>query len=107
MINKQIDALVAEKIFPEKVTEAWGKKWFIDKEEGNQKYLTFIPKFTEDIAAAWQVVEKMNKPFFIWKDIDGYYGARFDSMKYSSRDIVEPAAAICIAALRTVGVEIE
>lgn len=81
----------------------------------NFHQLAWVPLFSTDISAAWQVVEKMREGLrdFHMESYDcekkgkGYFVAfwgNFDDW-FDAPD-ASPARAICLAALRAVGVEI-
>lgn len=75
---------------------------------------TSLPKYSEDIAAAWEVVEKLksnsqNHMIDIFWDVDLWYCHIHSHDKIERHVYGEETAphAICRAALKSVGVEVE
>lgn len=118
---REIDRLVAEKVmgwkpqpFPEESTNDWGSGW--DKIEwpwtrksdcAEDAIEAYFP--TEDIAAAWEVVEKLTREcsltFWSLKENGGWAGeARGDGLHEANADTMP--LLICDLALRAKGVEI-
>ena len=102
MTNREIDALVAEKVMGLKFYHASGEPDLV-KVDGKK---TDIPKYSTSIEAAWQVVEKipnMDMQFCgdNWCKVTfGYKGDTFTIESHTA------PLAICLAALKAVGVEI-
>lgn len=105
--SRELDTLIAEKVMmldPELI-EAWNDaskhpSWVISRFDQ-------LPRYSSDIKAAWQVVEKIKNLNFIgptpngkWNVVIGcqndgdYFGVIADTAPH----------AICLAALKTVGV---
>jgi len=124
--GRELDALVAEKVM--------GWKW-LERDEFNeyrhltpngQKIQVAVPRYSTDIAAAWQIVEKIKfmqpgweiyglKPDHLQKFTIEYNGfgwrAGWAPVKLDGNMTIEAEAeaaphAICLAALRAVGVEV-
>ena len=87
-----------------------GKPWWNDY-AGEMMLDNAVPAYSEDIAAAWEVVEKLHFDFTITSNtpypsddedcwLADFYGGEFEG-KGST-----PAHAICLAALMTVGHEL-
>lgn len=120
---REIDALVAEKvmgkcyyraehktfsgryIYKDRHLNGWQKEEYVN---GRYKEWEFYgPHYSTDIAAAWQVVEKLNKDdFYMDYDINEYR-CQFKKGRQMFERAETAPLAICKAALRTVGVEIE
>jgi hypothetical protein len=109
--GRELDALVAEKVMGIEVDRApWGELYV-----GKEGY-DVVPAYSTDIAAAWEVVEKVTreteKRFTLWQ-APTYYVARFKHYDYwhegcDSRQALQAKAdtaphAICLAALKAVG----
>lgn len=106
---RQIDVLVAEKVLQWKRgrTEYGEMPW---KAPDGKGYL-FVPRFSSDIAATWQVVEKMREreTYIAVECHPNYWRAVvYDGNWYFelSEHADTAPLAICLAALRTVGVEV-
>jgi virulence-associated protein VagC len=104
---REIDRLVAEKVMGWKdAFEVWGLDdvWITD--EGEKRI--FNP--TTEIADAWQVVEKLTygktdfETYFELQLFYMHYYAKF--RKHEAKAETAPLA-ICLAALKAVGVEVE
>lgn len=102
MTDRELDALVAEKVF-------------------NQKYKVAIwemPYYSRDIAAAWEVVEKIielypDLPFGVEYSFCGtsegykWYAELNPEPDFGPKYMADTAPkAICLAALKAVGVEV-
>lgn len=72
-----------------------------------------VPRFSEEIAAAWEVVEKLRRErmnISVVSDEDGGWNVEmWDYNNRQSKEVFADTApeAICLAALRACGVEIE
>jgi len=107
---REIDALVAEKVME---WEDHGKigmapKGILPSEEYYARYFApqfEIPNYSTDISAAWEITKKFRLPWSIGECSDGDYEC------YISNNITEyaetAAKAICKAALKAVGVDID
>lgn len=102
------DALIAEKIF--------GYEVFLIASEmymNADGLMTDLPHYTTDIAAAWQVVEHMKAPDTEpgWEDNHSLFADFCGAFRCGSSvfDVMWQLTpeTICLAALRTVGIEIE
>lgn len=118
MTNHEIDCLVAEKImgwtrFIEDTEAGQMNSW--DNECGRQ---SLLPNYSSDIEAAFEVTRRMWKKNFRMEmhtlqhpEYGLVYLVRFRRKKvggkYQSEDSEKPAEAICLAALKTVGVEVK
>jgi len=107
----ELDLLVAEKVMGEFVqthTQHDGSEKFC------QQCSNDFPKYSTDIAAAWEVVEKMKEEFYFNLHLNrqGNYEARFQGSILAKEEIMGAAYsesaphAICKAALAAKGVEI-
>lgn len=115
MTNREIDALVAEKVM------GWQKEpMHLADDEGNslvrwfgpnrQLHLGLLPEFSTDIAVAWLVVEKMRDHCFTLtrericsdRPIDGYYAVIGATGQWAET----APRAICLAVLKAKGVEV-
>ena len=111
--GRELDLLIAEKIMGLEIADS-----LVDELE--DYYPTYkvtddedwselpVPKYSTDIAAAWKVVEKMKNnhwPFYL-ANYDNKWSCQF--AKDSSHAISDQVPhAICLAALKAKGVEIE
>jgi uncharacterized protein (DUF1330 family) len=116
--GRELDALVAEKVMGYKI--GWLTEYGF-KKEFERKVIALkgdrydnIPRYSTNISDAWQVVEKVGKEFLVRKRLEGNdYRAfiiTFDNYlghkEYYAHAKTAPLA-ICLAALRAVGYEIE
>lgn len=106
----QLDALVAERVMG----------WSV-RRDGNSYYCTqknggfFVPRFSSDMGAAWQVVEELAKNGLVVEirhNAKGKFQVTGVNCWRETRrpeEVIDPSApiAICLAALRFVGVEVE
>jgi hypothetical protein len=67
-----------------------------------------VPSYTTDISAAWEVVEKMDE-WIVQRARDGDYWVtvRFGESWYLSGWVKSAPEAICLAALKAVGVDVD
>jgi hypothetical protein len=118
--SRELDALVAEKVMGLKqVHRAYdlgepvtGELYF----DNNQDWGT-VPFYSTDIAAAWSVIDHlialasaaMDQPYFELRTCGSYYTAVWDTEERDWPTVTEDAdtapLAICLAALKAVGVE--
>ena|SRR5258706_9749470 len=119
MTNREIDALVAEKLMGWKKYPANSpeNKMDFDQWVGEDQRVvpqTEPPPYSTNISDAWIVVEKMKKDWLILIDNDksGKWDAFFKHMtaedkSYTSFNQESAPMAICLAALKSFGVTIE
>ena len=108
MTNREIDALIAEKVMGIDVHTKEEKGWetvYIDKKDW-----TSIKKYSTDIAAAWEVVEELIKDgiFLMSGDkstVHVYFGRNGPNCNKTGADTA--FLAICLAALKAKGVDVE
>jgi hypothetical protein len=97
--NRELDALVAEKIMGAEIT----RTTIVTGEFGNEMVIAEDPHYSTDISAAWEVVEKLNPTLFLsisWAE--GYEVSCYDpTANMSVLLAVSDSAprAICLAAL--------
>ena len=122
MNNREIDALVAEKVM------GWSQVYINDYPIANApEYLyppsdfapeepEIVPHYSIDISAAWQVVEKMidneslDFPDFKLENYGFWRALFFDAVQNREHGMDEAMTApmaICLAALKAKGIEIE
>lgn len=110
MTPREIDALVAEKVMGCDVVGLnpgsvyWGKPECMKDEHSEHQDIAF---YSTDIAAAWEVVNKMRSAHnwdFELVVTDGGAHARFKGMHLFAETA---PTAICLAALRAVGVAVD
>jgi hypothetical protein len=127
--GRELDALVAEKVMGLRRVTEYSEEFayphypgdFVNS-DGHRVFSSFdepthqLPKYSSDISAAWEVVEKFIKfnPFWeendsLWFDLSptkppGWYCNFGDSSTSVYADTAP--LAICLAALKAVGVEI-
>jgi hypothetical protein len=112
----ELDALVAEKVMGWTIDKLHGFTVVINPEMKKNDWIAFLngfspyPAYSTDIAAAWSVVKKFDYLYlFRSPEInDGMYECKLtmaDERKYYALSESAPHA-ICLAALRAVGVEI-
>jgi hypothetical protein len=101
--GRELDRLVADKVFG------------IRSEVSGDYILEpmYIPKYSTDIAAAWGVVEKLKEKFIVaaesYRNIHSCYIIKPDEGEGKIelfREGKSPSHAICLAALKAVGVEL-
>lgn len=116
--GRGLDALVAEKVMgwqwqqwapnpeqPHLAPPGYGRPhpdhWWLGR-----SIFELVPNYSTDIAAAWLVVEHMERTrpneFMLWTE-QGQWGAEFDND--ISRFALAAPLSICVAALAAVGVE--
>ena len=136
MNNREIDRVVEEKIMGAVWRRVYSDRWmryneghrYLSNDPDNTDPLAtgdeplipgyYIRPYSTDIAAAWQVVEKMDKGFVFslyspdpyLEDEERKWEARF--IRRANRIVYYKEAstaliAICLAALKAVGVEME
>jgi len=125
MTPRERDALVAEKVFGNKVSwfslhvNSLGYEENLPDKDGDcpmQLMLadgewSTIPKYTTDISAAWEVMEKMRKSGCLVSVHNVFGGYRSTVVPHEHDafwgDAPTAPEAICLAALRAVGVDVD
>ena len=114
MDNRELDALVAEKVMDYRKDRAGnllppnflGTPWQALVNSG-------APPFSTDIAAAWQVIERWDEQGWDWEITTGknniHVWVLTDNERVFAHRGIAPEAplAICLAALKACGVELE
>lgn len=116
MTNRELDGVVAEKIFGWRAgndpKQPWVKGWFTP----DGAWYMGTPSFCDDISAAWLVVEKLREYGFLLESVgDGIHWAvnlmnppNTNNIRAEIDVIAETAPkAICLAALKACGVEVD
>ena len=105
-VGKELDCKIAEKVMGWKIgvdpAEDGGVSWFVESNGGDWVETGYYPdnfKPSTDIKVAWEVVEKMNRPYIIASTEDGESWVHFGNEGNAA--IGETPHAICIAALLT------
>lgn len=128
--GRELDALVAEKVMGYEVFRSdhaeyvQGRDWADPGEplyypDGIERQAATVPEYSTDIAAAWPIAQKLGLALVPQSDGDGFRWLATDvhAVNYSNVITVEPKDgteysadtaphAICLAALRAVGVEL-
>lgn len=115
---RKIDRLVAEKVLKQETRI----KWVVTQKKYEYKFYNVngdeiwlpLPKYSTDIKDAWQVVEKLKDKGFLFalkNTVGGNYsfsltdwGGMCDTFSADSDTV---PLAICLVALKAVGVEVE
>ncbi len=117
--GRELDALIAEKVMGIPVTFEQGDYWPPARPGANFSTQPIRP-YSTDIAAAWEVVEKVGRiwngfTFMLeWEEDRSWHPARwragwvewsYGEIEYRAEGTCEasPAHAICLAALNTIG----
>lgn len=107
--GRELDALIAEKVMG--LTVEWwnGEVYSITVEEGHERSSSHVLPYSDNIAAAWEVVEKLDNRNVVAKEMgvlrftinryDDGYTARFFSVGATADTA---PLAICLAALQAV-----
>ena len=106
--GRDMDALVAEKVMGD--TDAY----YLPLGEGELNVAARVPRYSTDIAAAWQVVEKFgySPSIHVFRSHGGKWGCKISLSSDPNVDaeyfgFAETAPlAICLAALKKAGVEV-
>lgn len=106
--GRELDALVAEKVM------GWtgiendnldGTDWYAGSPPGSEGHAE-VPAFSTDISAAWEVVEEVNRKnvygFRLHNPGNGVWEASWNVLAEG----MSAPLAICLAALKAVGVEV-
>lgn len=90
---REIDRLVAEKVMG----------WILLENNPDK-----LPRYSEDIAAAWNVVEKlkMYEPELSWSDETHSWWFVFHKLPHRIQSQDTASLAICLAALKANGIEV-
>lgn len=107
--GRELDALVAEKVMGWKLGDNRGAPAWFAHDEFRCEVWQFKP--SEDIAAAWEVVEKLGKTWWFDVELTGnLWHAQFESQEHiSERQFADDYStdsaphAICKAALMAMG----
>lgn len=113
--GREMDALIAEKVMGYTLSglslPAYPKYKLFDIESGEfSGYVKEVPHYSTDIAAAWEVVEKMKNYLFVCgRTDDGIWEAYFFPVNSGIGKLSEAhgdtaPSAICRAALKTMKV---
>lgn len=120
MLNREIDALIAEKVMgyePSEFThwpcgKARSPNQLYWRKDGKLFMFDNLPHYSTDIAAAWQVVDKLRKIYCFQLDSVGFKGAEWRCMIGWGDDPInaigehcEPQMAICLATLEAAGMD--
>lgn len=116
--GRELDALVAEKVMGWVYHPEWNK--LAERVYGDEPGLFYLrdrelPRYSENMSAVWEVVEKLNSLGWLISIGNGYYrglggkvAVQFKPENQNAHDIViaETAPhAICLAALKAEGEE--
>lgn len=118
--GRELDVLVAEKVMGWRAHTIWGTDYEVGSGEPVRR-ICYAPYYSTDIAAAWDVVQKMRedrrKVLVHWENGQtSAYNEEFWEVEISGPLRLDAAFrahadtaphAICIAALRAVGVEVD
>lgn len=109
--GRELDALIAEHVMGlERITSLYLEIGWRPK--GVPVGVHQLKPYSTDIAAAWEVVEKMGVlTWHIWKTLDDRFYAQFgkDQDEFHLKHTAEAGSAphaICLAALKAVGHEV-
>lgn len=99
--GKELNALIEYEVF--RKPEGWVKDWADHLSPLMQNLM--IPDYSTDIAAAWLVADKLG--LSVLKVTEGWQARKFVSMRDESASNAKTAPlAICLAALKAVGVAV-
>ena len=119
-VGRELDALVAEKVMGQKVKSAaeLGGLYSVegdffvnppDRSEPVYAHTLPLPHYSTDIAAAWEVVEKLRVEGLRLRLVeytDGFYAAfgamAIDTAPWQASQVETAPLAICLAALKAV-----
>ncbi|HAM42103.1 MAG TPA: hypothetical protein DCP69_12450 [Candidatus Omnitrophica bacterium] len=115
--GRELDALVAEKVMGWTITawasgEPWGNREIFEPSgRGPHRKAAHVPTYSTDIAAAWEVVKKLDADGLVWAIADDeVYFAKGDPDSPDYRfggvglyPFVDKPLAICRAALKALG----
>lgn len=96
--GRDMDALVAEKVM------GYSKEFSLRLTDPDKHFPT---KYSTSIEAAWEVVEKLDLPFELNSDDEHtLWNARFNLDRGNWSQASTAPHAICLAALKSLGVEV-
>ena len=108
MTNRELDALVAEKVMGWRRREG---RWLVPDRVYSRRN---CPRYSTSIAAAWQVVERFEERVAIEGPVTtsdiwrcSIWTSWDENRESSVADTTSAPRAICLAALRAVGVGVE
>ncbi len=108
--DRELDALVAEHVMGKQTEWLEGDDdWFTVRTRNGGKFYSELAAYSTDIAAAWEVVEKLTENLGTCVNIDVLHATTCVDIEIDRakvRKAVEETTprAICLAALRTKGV---
>ena len=97
--GRELDAMIAEKVMGVEVN--WREIRRTEAAGGNYRELVGTPRYSTDIAAAWEVVTRFaNERYYVRLelDADGVWWAQIGSAEDAPAK--SPPLAICLAALK-------
>lgn len=109
--GRELDALVAEKVMGLTPVEWSGWEGDLSLVYGDQETGGIVPRYSTDIGAAWEVVEKLkqDRTVHLWSVPSGYM-VQMTGVNAKMLEVIGQAdtapLAICRAALSSVGVEV-
>lgn len=107
-MSRKIDALIAEHVMGLNISKETGPYTYVDHRHNGTQW--DIPHYSTDIAAAWEVVEKMGAPFTLQAGGEGGFRCEFSYKPFNSTptNLTEGSApmAIAVAALRARGIDV-
>lgn len=110
MTDRERDALVAEKVMGWNNVHREGDWGLFGRPFGGLRDYP-IPYYSTDIAAAWEIVEALRDKlesfdFELSSFKDGTWGCTFYEFLYPQKYSRIAADAICLAALKAIGIEV-
>lgn len=109
LTHEQLDALIAEKVFQREIIpmEHLGSTRLLMGRQNKPGLTEVIPHYSADMNAAWQIVDRYDE-IIISKHVPyKYYCELWKSTTRYTSTSRNPQEAICLAALKSCGVEIE
>ncbi|MFE4202092.1 BC1872 family protein [Aneurinibacillus aneurinilyticus] len=103
---RELDGLIATKVFGYKIAPIHADEdlWILD--DSQELHVSYpVPHYSTNIADAWQVVEKF-KECDLQKHESGNYTCYITLYKTYESDAETAPLAICLAALKAIGVEV-
>ena len=110
MTDRELDVLVAEKVFGKRIIDALAAGKFAVVGDDEKTPWEIIPRYSTSIASAWEVFEKLGGFHGIGysigrQDWTAYFQISIDHPTHRASD-KSAAKAICLAALEAVGVDV-